>query len=247
MNAVPVELHTLVWNPDAAPSALVLHGLGSDAGTTWRLAGALADRGLRVVAPDLRGHGASPPATGYHLDGYAADLRRLGRGWTVAVGHSLGGALCAVLAAEEGFADRVVLIDPVLRLGAAAAEELRAALVAESGGRLDHAGLRAAQPRWDDEDVHRKVVASSRFSPRVADATLDDNLPWDLRWLPERWRCPVHVLAADPAQGALLGPEDVAGLVRRPHVTVTTVAGAGHSIHRDDPAAVLAAVLAALG
>lgn len=239
---VTVALHTLVWNPGAERSALVVHGLGSDAGTTWRLAGALAARGLRVVAPDLRGHGGSPPADTYALDGYVADVRALGHGWAVAVGHSLGGAICATLAAEEGFAERVVLLDPVLRLDAADAALLKADLAAEAAGTLDLARLRARHPRWDDEDLQRKLVASARFSRWVGERTVDENLPWDLWDLPGRWRAPVHVLAADPGVGAMFSADEVAGLGGRADVTVSTVHGAGHSVHRDAPAAVLAAL-----
>lgn len=243
-----VALHRHVWNPQAEPAALLLHGLGSDGRTMWRLADALASTGLRVVAPDLRGHGLSPPAGSYDVAGYAADVRALGGGWALAVGHSLGGAILTVLLGEAGFAARGLLIDPVIALPDARLAELEAGLVAEVGGALDAERLRAEQPRWDDEDVHRKVRASELVSPRVVRRSIRDNAPWDLTAHVARWTVPVHVLAADPAHDALL-PPDLAARIEAagPSATVSVVAGAGHSIHRDDPEPVVAAVLDAVG
>ncbi|HEY2165763.1 MAG TPA: alpha/beta fold hydrolase [Jatrophihabitantaceae bacterium] len=82
---------------DGEPIVL-LHGLASDSGTWDRAIPGLAERGLRVIAIDLLGHGESDkPATGYLLDDFAASLQA----FLVAVdipsatlcGHSLGGAI----------------------------------------------------------------------------------------------------------------------------------------------------------
>src|SRR5687768_10077373 len=65
---------------------------------------ALADAGLRVVAPDLRGFGASDkPPRGYDAYTLAADVagmvRALGERSAVIVGHDWGGALAWTVAA----------------------------------------------------------------------------------------------------------------------------------------------------
>jgi pimeloyl-ACP methyl ester carboxylesterase len=48
----------------SAPVALLIHGVTSSSRTWWRVGPALAARGYRVLAVDLRGHGASPGVGG---------------------------------------------------------------------------------------------------------------------------------------------------------------------------------------
>ena len=79
----------------------------------------LAELGWHVVAPDLRGHGASAQPedeAAYSLDAFATDLLALldGLGWeqTLVLGHSMGGMVVqtAVLR-EPGRFDALVLMD----------------------------------------------------------------------------------------------------------------------------------------
>lgn len=237
---VPVALHVRVWNPGAARRVLVLHGLGSDGGTCWRLADAVAAAGATAVVPDLRGHGLSPTTSDHRIAAYAADVALLSDAWDLVVGHSLGGSVLADLCARPGFARRALLLDPVLWLRPEARGPLKAGLATEIGGVLTHDALAASQPGWDAEDRHRKVLAAATVSRRTTDATVDQNDPWDVRGFVADWRCSVRLVAADPARGALLLPDDVEeAAAAHPGVTSTTIAGAGHSVHRDDPAAVL--------
>ncbi len=237
-----MRLQTHIWNPGGTRRALLLHGLGSDGTTWWRLASELAEAGWMVVAPDLRGHGRSPTAAGFHLDELAADVAALGDGWQLIVGHSVGGAVAATLLAGDVEADVAVLVDPVLTLSAQVREELRASLRAQAGGVTAHQ-VAAVQPQWDERDVWRKVLATRQLSPDVVDGVLDDTDPWDLTDTASRWRTRVVLLAADPARGdALLDVSLAAQLAEWPNVTAQTVQGAGHSIHRDDPQALSAAV-----
>jgi pimeloyl-ACP methyl ester carboxylesterase len=77
---------------------------------------ALADAGLRVVAPDLRGFGASDkPPRGYDAYTLAADVagmvRALGERSAVIVGHDWGGALAWTVAAlHPEVVSRVVVL-----------------------------------------------------------------------------------------------------------------------------------------
>ena len=79
----------------------------------------LAALGWHVVAPDLRGHGASPHPDGeeaYSLDVFAADVAELvdALGWDrfVLLGHSMGGMVAQVYALEHGDRlDGLVLMD----------------------------------------------------------------------------------------------------------------------------------------
>jgi pimeloyl-ACP methyl ester carboxylesterase len=232
-----VALHTLAWGPrDGAPT-LLLHGVQSSAATWWRIADGLASRGRRVVAPDLRGHGRSPAAAHYALADLAADVRAIGDGWALVVGHSLGGTLAAhLLASDPGFARRAVLLDPVLHLPEADFE----AIVA---GQLAELADPPVDPRWHPDDVRLKRLAASQTSPDVNEAVLRDNRPWAYEHLLDDVVTPVTILGSDPARGGMLDPATGEAIAARsPAVSYRRLEGVGHSAHRDAPALVLEAV-----
>ena len=91
----------------AAATALLLHGF-MDAGATWDLvAPALANAGVRVLAPDLRGFGDGPrvaPGSYYYFPDYVLDVAELVEALVpegaplVVVGHSMGGAVATLYA-----------------------------------------------------------------------------------------------------------------------------------------------------
>lgn len=238
----PLRLQTHVWNPVGARRALLLHGLTSDGGTWWRIASDLADAGYLVIAPDLRSHGRSPSAVDHRVTTLAADVARLGEGWDLVVGHSLGGSIAAVLAGQQHL-PATLLIDPVLDLPAHQRGPLRAAIHAELQT-TDAAAIQASHPTWSPRDVQRKVLALGLVTPDVVDAVLDHNDPWDVRWTVPRWSGKVHLLAADPAQGAMLNPSTIAEVVRAAgdRVTASVVDGVGHSVQRERPEAVMEAI-----
>ena len=99
---------------DSVP-VLLLHGFGTNFGMNWQAAGwpqLLDSAGLRVIGPDLRGHGASdrPADDGSYLpERFTADLVSLLDGLGVervdAVGYSMGARLAWELALTR--ADRV--------------------------------------------------------------------------------------------------------------------------------------------
>ena len=80
---------------------LFLHGLGATGAVWGRVEALLAARGDgRCLAPDLRGHGAAPWATGYSVGAAAADLAPAvaGEQALYVVGHSFGGYVALALA-----------------------------------------------------------------------------------------------------------------------------------------------------
>ena len=89
-----VDLYYRDWGGQGRPLVL-LHGLASHSGI-WDLVAPLLSHHARVLAPDLRGHGASSkPDHGYDFDTVAEDVRNfwesLGLTFPVLVGHSWGG------------------------------------------------------------------------------------------------------------------------------------------------------------
>ena len=123
--------------PADGPVVVLVHGLVSDSSTWSPAISALADLGLRVIAPDLLGHGASdkPPCTPdtYSLDGFATSLRALLVALDIPratlVGHSLGGAIAMHFAYHyPSLTERLVLVASG-GLGKAVHPALRAAAV----------------------------------------------------------------------------------------------------------------------
>lgn len=117
-----LDLHTLTWEPDAAPTdvtVLLVHGFADAAGTWDLVAPSLARRGHRVVAYDQRGFGrASWVGAGgyYHFFDYVSDLdavvRALAPSRLALVGHSMGGTVCALWAgARPGKLHRLALLE----------------------------------------------------------------------------------------------------------------------------------------
>jgi pimeloyl-ACP methyl ester carboxylesterase len=102
VDANGIRLH--IAEAGTGPLVLLLHGF-PEFWWSWRhqLVG-LADAGYRVVAPDLRGYGASDkPPRGYDAATLAADVagivRALGERDAVVVGHDWGGHLAWSVAA----------------------------------------------------------------------------------------------------------------------------------------------------
>jgi pimeloyl-ACP methyl ester carboxylesterase len=146
------RLSYLAAGPQDGAAVVLLHGLASDA-TTWdRTIEPLAGQGLRVVAVDLLGHGASDkPAEGYLLPDFADSLAKFfeaaGIVDATVCGHSLGGAIAVTFAYHHpDLVSRLVLVSagglgrevhPVLRAASLpGAERVLAAAVAEPLRRL---------------------------------------------------------------------------------------------------------------
>lgn len=133
----------------SGPLVLLLHGF-PQFWWCWRhqLAG-LADNGLRAVAPDLRGYGASDkPPEGYDAYTLAADVaglvRALGEQRAVLVGHDWGAAIAWVVAAlHPEVVERLVVLSTAHPL------RHREAAVADPRGQLKASGyMVGAQTPW---------------------------------------------------------------------------------------------------
>ncbi len=220
-----MRLATYEWGAGGRV-ALLVHGLMGDHRLWRRVGPALAGRGYRAVAVDLRGHGASPRADAYRPGLFADDLvETLPHGADLAVGHSLGG-LALLLAAERLRPRRAVYCDPAWH--AADPARRTGPEVFRQYAALGRRQIAFLSPRWSDGDLDAEVAALGLWDPAAA-GFLDGRPPTG--FLPERAVVPSLVQLA--GAGSLLGPREAALLAAR-GFEVRSVEGAGHCVMRDD-------------
>jgi pimeloyl-ACP methyl ester carboxylesterase len=161
-----VRLSCLAWGPVDGPLVVALHGF-PDTAWTWRHLGPyLAERGMRVVAPHLRGYAPSGLADDgcYHVGALMADAVALhrelgGDDRSILVGHDWGAITANALGAhpDSPFARIVVLAVPPL-------------------GAMNGAPLRLV-PR----QLRMSWYTMFNQLPALPERTVD-------RWLPKLWR-----------------------------------------------------------
>lgn len=221
-----MQLATHTWGAAGGRVALLVHGMMADHRTWRRVGAALADRGYRVLAPDLPGHGTGPHAAGPDgADGYGLDAmaRAVAEacpdGAEVAVGHSLG-ALVLERAVRAGLpVGRAVYSDPAWR---SEPHDLSGARAYKHATREE---IRAANPRWEDAAVDDEVRGLELWDPDTLAALAPPP------GLPASAVVPSLVLLADPSERV---PPARQGQLRARGFELRTVPGAGHTIHRDD-------------
>jgi pimeloyl-ACP methyl ester carboxylesterase len=220
---------------------VLVHGVTSSSRTWWRVGPALAERGYRVLAVDLRGHGASPRAVaGLSTTDLAADVAE-----TVAaelgadpsgssrpvvellVGHSLGALVALQLVSSDpGLARRLVLEDPpgsssIDWAGLAAGIEADTRLAATDPAALRR-DLEAANPTWPPGEAERRVADLADCDGQAIAAAVRAGVP-----------LPTLMLLAEEALGSnLTGLDRKAAIEALPNGS-TRVLPAAHSIHRE--------------
>jgi pimeloyl-ACP methyl ester carboxylesterase len=207
--------------------AVLVHGASGDAESMRPLGEALAGRGYRVLAPDLRGHGASPRGGPYTLQGLADDLvESLPVGVELAAGHSLGGKVLpwAVRALAP---QRVIYLDPAWIAPPAPPGGI--ALAREDGRPMDVEDARRMHPSGTPKDWQAAVdryLATDwlMFHDPLLQLrqTTVPPIPAEARSL---------VVTADPSE--LVTPV-LADSLRVGGYEVRVQPGAGHGLFRDD-------------
>lgn len=216
-----LRLRTLTRGPATAesPVFLLIHGLASNARMWDGVGAALADKGHRSIAVDLRGHGRSDkPDTGYDFDTVCDDLYRLldqlNIDRAIFVGQSWGGNI--VIHAAHQNPERVVAAVPVdggfIELGQIfeqwdeCAERMSPPrLAGMRAGRLESA-IRSTNRDWPETGL---VGSLSNFEFHE-DGTISPWLTFErhLLILKELWRHRPSQLFAEISRPILFMPAD---------------------------------------
>ena len=239
------------------PPIVLMHGF-SDNGLCWTpIARALEDA-YDVIMPDARGHGLSERVTPGSTPDGVADLAGLIQALALdrpaVMGHSMGASTAALVGAQyPDLVGCLILEDPPLRdeepapPKQAAGEEKLPPFVQELIKVKSHtreeimAFCRAKNPTWPEAELEPWADSKLQFDLNVLKMKLPDYTGW--REVVSHITCPTLLITADPDRGALVTPEAAQEVVRLlPQCEVAHIAGAGHSIRREQAAAYLEAV-----
>lgn len=210
VDAGGIGLAYRTWGAPAGPPLVLLHALGEN-GDDWANVAPAFASDWRVYAPDLRGHGRSDWPGEYSVELMRADtlgfLDALALDRVDLIGHSLGGMVACLFAAEHAERlDRLILED------VAAPLPRKAGVPARPDGQLP----------FDWEMV--LTIRSQIDNP-------------DPAWLEQLSQISAQTLVLGGGQGSHIPQDRVAELARRiPRGRIETVP-AGHLIHHADPAA----------
>lgn len=230
----------------AKPPVVLAHGF-SDDGLCWTLVAQALEADHDVIMVDARGHGRSDaPEQGYSSADHAADLagaiQALGLKRPAVLGHSMGAASALALAGTHPDLPGAILLEdppawwmpPPAQPIPARRHPIRVGIIELKRKTREEliAHARKQSPAWSEAELAPWADAKLRFSFNFLLA--DEPAPLDWPAMLRRITCPALLITADPALGALITPEDVAALqALAPQARVAHIAGAGHSIRRE--------------
>jgi pimeloyl-ACP methyl ester carboxylesterase len=231
----------------AKPAVVLAHGF-SDDGLCWTPVAEALEADYDVVMVDARGHGrsAAPEQEGYgsadHADDLAGVIRALGLKRPAVLGHSMGAASALVLAGMYPDLPRAILLeDPppwwitaVAGVPLARQSPIRLGIIELKRKTREEliAHARRGSPTWPEAELGPWADAKLRFSFNILIAPEPAAVDWSATV--RRITCPALLITADQGLGALVTPESAAALqALTPQLRIAHIAGAGHSIHRE--------------
>ena len=247
------SINVLDWGGQGPP-AVLLHG-GSLTARTWDYVALALRADFRLLALDLRGHGASDWAEDYSMQSHASDVAavvdELGLARTRLVGMSLGGMVaCEFALRHPERTESLAMVDVVPRPRFAATARMRAFMTGFRGAATVEEVVEmalAVSPRSDPQRLHYRMRALLKRGD-------DGRLVWKCD---QRYRRPsdyaalmehlagfetrVPTLSAPflLARGgdSLIVSEEAANdfAARFPDGRWINIAGAGHNVQEDNP------------
>jgi pimeloyl-ACP methyl ester carboxylesterase len=225
------------------PLLVLLHGLGAtgDVWGGWRPL--LAQRWPgRWIAPDLPGHGGSPPLAGYTFDGFAGAVAGIvpPGARVVVLGHSLGGVVGLALASGRfpvpvqaviGLGIKVVWTDEDLRRARAVAQRPLAWFASrdEAAARyLRVSGLGGLLPAGDPAVDAGLREQGGRWGLAMDPGTFSVGAP-DMPQLLARSQAAVTLARGEH------DPMNTDEQLARLGVPTATLPGLGHNAHAESP------------
>ncbi len=221
----------------SGPPVVLVHGWMTSGSVFAPVMDNLA-RAARIFTPDLRGAGRSDPADSYRLDDYARDLISLLEqvGPATIVGHSMGGAIAQLVAAEQPTSvDKLILLNSVPARGMQLPEEAMA-LFATSAGNRDKQAAILSIACLQLKDAARDQLLD--IAATVDDAAIQQSLEaWTTGGFEDRLgaiQAPTHVIAtSDPFLSPALLQEAIVDRIDQAQLHV--LEGPGHYPMWEDP------------
>lgn len=240
-------LHVLDERQDepGAETVVLVHGTLDRSSTFGRTAKHLRAAGFRVVRYDRRGYGRSVEAGPGGIDEHVADLRSvLDGGAAIVAGHSFGGVVALVTAAQEPSLVRAVLAYEAPMPWTGWWPTNSAGSVAVSTGAVNDRDpgdvAEAFMRRMVGDDRWQRLPPATRTARRAEGVAMIAELASlrgraDAPYLPEAIRCPVvAACGSESAAHHRRAAAELAGEIAGARLAV--VDGAQHGVHLTHPA-----------
>jgi pimeloyl-ACP methyl ester carboxylesterase len=253
-----ITLHYYRTGNGSLPPMVLSHGY-TDNGLCWTDLALAMEKKYDCIMYDLRGHGLSDaPASGYTINDNVSDIvgliKALKLSKPVIIGHSLGGSIAAIVAAEyPDIPKKVVLIDPpgLLKPLFPTAEDMNRARnwftsdmnnlkklskeeLIKIASQRHPAISEAARGRWADSKMQMK--------PQIVDSVL--TIPPLMPYL-SKVTIPTLILKADANEAVRKMEMDAVSTQH--NIKIYHVRGAGHLVHLEKPEESLAVLNEFLG
>lgn len=246
-----VRIHYYRTGAGEKPPLVLLHGF-SDNGLGWSDAAREWEGDFDIIMADARGHGlSSGSASGnYQRQAMAEDAAALIRALNVAPvllgGHSMGAGVAAVVTSEYPDLVRAVMLEDgalfVPRVSSASSQEERRSRfgwLAESRAQSLEERKAACKKNtgWSDVTVEQWAIAKDQLNEALLSAgpapVIGNRPPLEIL---ASIRCPLLLVTADPARGAMITPELTAqALAAQPLARELHIPNAGHCVRYDQP------------
>ena len=244
-----VTLHCATQGPRTGPAVILLHGF-SDSWFSFSRVLPLMPADMRLVVPDLRGHGDSErPLLGYRIADLADDVIRLMEAMdipkAVVVGHSMGSFVARkVYELAPDRVSRLVLVGAGPSAQNAVLVDLKAAVSALTDP-VDESFVREFQLSCINAPVPQPfleaVIANSRRIPaRIWKAALGGLMESEITL----HRPTIRTLVLGGRLDAVFSPTEQMVLARQfPRGELHLIDGVGHTLHWEQPATFVSALV----